>query len=57
MENKYANTDYQKLVRVGEQKWEIVEITIGIILLLEVPPETKSPPPRVQITTQNPNLT
>ena len=35
MENKYANTDYQKLVRVGEQKWEIVEITIGIILLLE----------------------
>ena len=25
MENKSTNTDYQKVVRVGDQKWEIVE--------------------------------
>ena len=31
MENNDTNTDYHKFVRVGEQKWEIVEITIGII--------------------------
>ena len=31
MENKDTNTHYQKYVRVGDQKWEIVEITIGII--------------------------
>ena len=30
MENKDKNTDYHKFVRVGDQKWEIVEITIGI---------------------------
>ena len=24
MENRDANTDYQKVVRVGDQKWEIV---------------------------------
>ena len=30
MKNKDANTDYQKVVRVGDQKWEIVEFTIGI---------------------------
>ena len=34
MENKDTNTEYQKFVRVGDQKWEIVEITIGIIFLL-----------------------
>ena len=32
MENKDTNTDYQKIVRVGDQKWEIVESTFGIIL-------------------------
>ena len=30
MENKDTNTDYQKFVRVGDQKGEILEITIGI---------------------------
>ena len=30
MENNDTNTDYHKFVRVGDQKWEIVEITIGI---------------------------
>ena len=33
MENEDTNTDYQKVVRVGDQKWEIVEITIGIFCL------------------------
>ena len=28
MENKNTNTDHQKFVRVGNQKWEIAEITI-----------------------------
>ena len=28
MENKDTNTDYQEVVRVGDQKWEIVEIMI-----------------------------
>ena len=32
MEKKDTNTDYPKLVSLGDQKWEIVEITIGIIL-------------------------
>ena len=31
MENNDTNTDYHKFVRVGDQKWEIVEITIRII--------------------------
>ena len=31
MENKDTNTDHQKIVRVGKQKREIAEITIGII--------------------------
>ena len=31
VENKDTNTDYQKVVRVGDQKREIVEITIGIL--------------------------
>ena len=31
MENKDTNTAYQKFIRVGDQNWEIVEITIGII--------------------------
>ena len=28
-----TNTDYQKFVRVGDQTWEILEISIGIIFL------------------------
>ena len=31
MENNDTNTDYHKFVRLGDQIWEIVEITIGII--------------------------
>ena len=34
MENKDTNTDYQKFVRVVRQKWDIVEIPIGIIFFL-----------------------
>ena len=34
MENKDTNTDYQKVVRVGDQKWEIVEIMIGNIFFV-----------------------
>ena len=30
MENKDVNTDYQRVVRLGDQKWQIVEITIKI---------------------------
>ena len=30
MENKDTNTDYHKFVSLGDQKWEIVEITMGI---------------------------
>ena len=30
IENKDTNTDYQRVVRVRDQKWEIVEITIGV---------------------------
>ena len=31
MENKDTKTDYQEVVRVGEQKRQMVGITIGII--------------------------
>ena len=31
MENKDTKTDYQEVVGAGDQKWEMVEITIGII--------------------------
>ena len=70
MENKDTNTDYQKFVRVGGQKWEVVEITIGsFFFLLEIyihyflyrefssSTWKKSSPPKVPIPTQNPNLT
>ena len=71
MENKNTKTDYQEVVRVGYQKWEIVEITVRIIFYawdsyplffvyagnFQVPPEKKSPPPRKPIPTQNPNFT
>ena len=30
MEYNNINTDYHELVRVADQKWEIVEITIGM---------------------------
>ena len=36
MENKDKKTDYQKVVRVGDQKWEIVETTFRIIFLFEI---------------------
>ena len=68
MKNKDTNTGYQKVVRVGDQKRKIVKNTIGIIFFFktrihyfytgsfQVPPEKKSPPPKVPILTQNPNL-
>ena len=34
MENNDTNTHYHKSVRVGEQKWEIVEIKIQFFLFL-----------------------
>lgn len=34
MENKDTSTDYQKFVGVRDQKWEVVEITIGIFFFL-----------------------
>ena len=51
MENKDTNTDYQKVVRVVEQMWDTVEITIRIIFLFKicyflsfhVPPEQNYP--------------
>ena len=56
MENNDTNIDYQKFVRVEDQKWEILEITIGIIFftwdlysLFFIQ--------GVPIPTQNPNLT
>ena len=33
MENNDTKTDYQEIVRAGDQMWEMVEITIGIIFL------------------------
>ena len=36
MENKDTNRDYQEVVRVGDQKREIIEIRIGIIFLFEI---------------------
>ena len=69
MENNDTNTDYHKSVRVCDQKWQTVEITISIIFFtldlyslftifytdsFQVPPK-KSPPTKVPIPTQNPN--
>ena len=68
MENKDTNTDYQKVVRVGDQKWEIVETTSTVIFFclrfvftifyteFLSPTWRKSPPPIVSIPTQNYNL-
>ena len=72
IENKDAKTDYQELVRVGDQKWDMVKITVGIISFLfeihihyflyiqgifQSHLKKKLPPPKVPIPTQNPNLT
>ena len=72
MENEDTNTDYQKLVRVGNKKWEIVEITIGIFFFIfclrfvftilytgsfQVSPEKNHSQPKVSIPTQNHDLT
>ena len=37
MENKDTNTDNQKVGRVGDQKWEIVETTFKIIFMFKIP--------------------
>ena len=34
MENNDTKTDWQEVVRVGDQKWEMVEITIRIIFFV-----------------------
>ena len=72
MENRDTNTYYQKFVRVGNQKWEIVEITIGIFFFFfclrfvftiflysefSSPTWKNSPPPKVPNPIQNLNLT
>ena len=70
MENSDTNTDHHKFVRVGDQKWEIAEITMeSLFFLLEIcihyflyrefssPTYKKSPPPKLPIPTQNFNLT
>ena len=70
MENKGTKTDYKEFVRVGDEKWENVEITIRIIFILfeilihyflyrEIWGSTrkKSLSPKVPIPTQNPYLT
>ena len=36
MKNKDTKTDYQKVVMAGDQKWEMVESTIGIVFLFEI---------------------
>ena len=36
MENKDINTDYHIVVRVEDQKWEIIETTFEIIFLFEI---------------------
>ena len=63
MENKNTKTDYEEVVRVGDQKWEMVEITITIIFWfvwdsyslffiyvgnVQVPPEKNHPDPKCQ---------
>ena len=69
MENKDTNTEYQKFVRVLDQKCEIVELnsesffclrflfTIFFYREFSSPTRKKSPPPKVPIPTQNLNLT
>ena len=71
MENNETNTDHHKLVRVRNQKWEIVEITIGTIFFFFFAWDLyslffiqgvfkshlkKSPPTEKPIPTQNSNL-
>ena len=63
MENKDTNTEYQKFVRVGDKKWELIEITIKIFffclrfLFTIFHTWKESPQPKVPIPTQNPDLT
>ena len=61
MENKDTNTDYQKFIRVGDQKWEILVFffffwlrfvfTIFYTGSFQVPPD-KITPPKVPTPTQ-----
>ena len=70
MENKDTKADYQEVVRVGNQKWGIVETAIRIIFLVwdsyslffisrkfSSPTWKNSSPPKVSIPNQNSNLT
>ena len=67
MQSMDTNTEYQKVVRVGDQMGKIVKITIRIIFLWNLNPLffkkeifkshlKKSPPSKMPIPTQNPNL-
>ena len=71
MENKDRKTDYQEVVRAGNQKWQMVEITVRIFFFcftflfiifciyrkFSSPTSKKSPASKVSIPTQNPNFT
>ena len=72
MEDNDINTDYHKFVRVGDQKWEILEISqnhffffggawdlYSLFFIQGVFKShiKKSPPPKVPIPTQNPHST
>ena len=50
MKNKDTNTDYQKVVRLGDQKWEIVKTAIRIIFFFFFDPHLKCQfPPKISI--------
>ena len=70
MENRYTKTDYQEVVRVGDQKWLMVELQSESFFLFEyhihylyIYPEVssptwkESPTIKVPIPTQNLNMT
>ena len=59
MENKDTKTDYQEVVRVDEQKWEMVEIIHYFLYIYGIFKShlKKITPPKVSIPIQNPTLT
>ena len=65
MENKDINTDYQKVVNVGDWKWVILEITIEFFFVwdsyfyigsFQVPPEKNYPHRKCQFPPKNLHL-
>ena len=64
MKNKDVNIDYQKVVRVGDKKWDTIKIIFSFWDSLffytgsfQVTPVKKTPPLKKPVPTQNPNLT